>query len=168
MKRHNIKTMENIKAVFKDIKFLIVLNINKVCVENLRHLRVKLKNEHIQLKVFKNKIVKHAIENTAFKELSSSLVGQIALLWDNNINNSLIAAKIVYNAKEHIKTLTPVCGFYNGKKIDNNYIRYLSKIPNMNALRSKIIFLLSEISKQIIISIQYQLFAIVNTLKNKK
>jgi large subunit ribosomal protein L10 len=150
----------------------MVLNINKVCVENLRYLRVKLKDKDIKLKIFKNKIVKHAIKNTMLQEISSSLVGQTALLWDDNINNSLVAARIIYDVKKHIETLEPVCGFYNGRKIDNDYIEYLSKIPSMNTLRSKIISLLSGTLKRIVISIRYHLFAIVNILKpcksNKK
>jgi len=168
MKKSKIEMVENLRNAFKDIKFLMILNINKVCVENLRKLRVQLKKEQIHIKVFKNKIVRYAIENTILKVLSDALVGQTALLWDSNINNSLAAARIIYDAKEKISTLEPVCGFLNGKKIDKDYIKYLSKIPNMGILRSKIIFLLTDILKKIIRSIQYQLLMIINTLKHKK
>lgn len=165
IKKYKVKVIKDIEKIFKNMKLLIILNIKGICAQNMRHLRYELYKENIYIKVFKNKLIKYAIKNSIFNTLTSSLTGQNAFLWDNN--NALTATKIINNFDKKINKLKLVCGFLNGKKIDVDYIEYLSNIPNISILRIKLLFLLSIISRKLIYYINYQLLVIINILKQK-
>lgn len=168
IKQYKLDLVKYLQNKLKTTKFLMILNIHKARAEEMRDLRKKLIQENIFLKIIKNKLIKHAIYNTRFDILNKDLFGQVALVWCSNINLSIIAIKIIYNIKHDKDILHPISGFIGDKKVNSQYIKSLSNIPNINTLRSKLLLILRNYLEKIITSINYSMLMIINILKNKK
>lgn len=103
IKEYKKNIVEYLYKEFKDINFIIILNIHKVRAEEIRYFRKLLFENDINIKVFKNKLIKHSMNNLNISILNDNLVGQIALLWHQNINKIIIAAKMIYNTQKNCK-----------------------------------------------------------------
>jgi large subunit ribosomal protein L10 len=143
-----IKSLDYLRQIFDSFKLLIILDIHKISAEEIRKLRRLLNSKSLNLKVFNNKLCKYAIKDSYLNVMSNMLIGQIAIIWDNN--NNPTAAQVLKEFQEDIIDLKVKCGIHNGKLIDNQYIKSLSNIPDLSILRIKIINLLSKYSINII------------------
>jgi len=161
-KEQKIKSLDYLRMIFNSFKLLIILDIHKISAEEIRRLRRMLKIKSLNLKVFNNKLCKHAIKNSYLDVISDQLIGQVAIIWDND--NSPMAAKVLKEFQKDIIDLKVKCGFHNGKLISNKYIKTLSNIPNLSKLRIKILNLLSQIARNIILSIKYSSLTVLNIL----
>jgi len=152
-----------IKKIFCNIPLCIILNIHNMLTEDIRILRKMLKKNQINIRIFKNTLVKLANKNNSLNILENDFKGQIALIWDNE-NKPTIASLLRYFHKK----ITPIdikCGFHNGKKKDIKYIEYLSNIPNLYELRCKILGIFHTILKTLLYYMKYQLIIIMYMLK---
>jgi len=159
-----------VKYLYQELKnanFFILLNIHKVRAEEIRYFRKILFENKVNIKVFKNKLVKCAITDLPMDVMKKKLVGQIALIWHTNISTAIFTAKTIYNTKKNIENIYPLCGYINGKIVNETEIKYLSNIPNLHTLRAKLLSILSIYSNKIIYSIKYPLLMIINILKYK-
>lgn len=166
IKEHKIKTIKYLKKTLKNIRLLIILNIHEMRAEDLRILRKMLNENHLNIKVFKNKLSKYAIKDSPFSSISDDLKGQTAFVWD--VQSSPVAAKVLKDFREKIKDVKIICGFHDGVKVNTEYLEYLSNIPDMHSLRLKLLNILAIISRKIVFNIKYQSLAIINILKHKK
>jgi len=165
-KEQKIKSLDYLKVIFNSFKLLIILDIHKISAEEIRKLRRMLKRKSLNLKVFNNKLCRHAIKNSYLNIISNQFIGQVAIIWDNT--NSPMAAKILKEFQKDIIDLKVKCGLHNGNLISNAYIKSLSNIPNLSKLRIKILHLLSQISRHIILSIKYSSLSILNILNLRR
>jgi ribosomal protein L10 len=160
------QTLSYLREIFDSFKLLIILDIHKIPAEDIRKLRRMLNVKNLNLKVFSNKLCKHAIKDTYLDVMSKMLIGQVALIWDEN--NNPTAAQVLKDFQEDIIDLKVKCGIHNGKLITNDYIKLLSNIPNLPTLRIKIISLLSQYSIRIIQNLKHYPLTILNVLDMKK
>lgn len=165
-REQKIKSLDYLKQIFESFKLLVVLDIHKISAEEIRQLRRMLNLKNLNIKVFNNKLCKHAIKGTHMDILSNMLVGQIAIAWDTD-NSPMLAKKLKEFHNDFID-LRVKCGMYNGKFIDKKYIKTLSNIPDLPTLRAKIINILSQQSIFIIQRIQHYSLAMLSILNLKK
>jgi len=162
-REQKIKSLDYLRTMFNSFKLLIILDIHKISAEEIRTLRRMLKMKSLNLKVFNNKLCRYAIKESFLSVISDKLIGQIAIIWDNI--NSPMAAQVLKNFQKDIIDLKVKCGLHNGKLINSQYIKSLSNIPNISKLRAKILSLLSQHSRNIVLSIKHSSLTILNILK---
>jgi len=165
-REQKIKSLDYLRTIFNSFKLLIVLDIHKIPAEEIRKLRRMLSIKNLNLKVFNNKLCRHAIKDTHLNVMSDMLIGQIAIIWD--INNNPTAAQVLKDFKKDIIDLKVKCGIHNGKLIDNQYVKSLSNIPDLPTLRIKIINILSQFSIRIIQNLKYSPLTILSVLNLRK
>ena len=164
-RKQNIKTINLIKSILKNVKLLIVVNIHGICSENMRYLRKKLNEQDQNIKVFKNQLSKCAMKNTPLQILSKNIKGEVALIWTPY--NTPVLAQILKACEKKIPFSNIKCGFYNGKQVGTEYIKYLSEIPDMHILKTRILNILFTTYKKLLFNIKYQAITIINLLKIK-
>ncbi len=110
----------------------VILDYLGLTVEEVTGLRVKLREAGCEMKVIKNNIIRRAAETAGFPEMNEHLLGPNAVAF--SYEDSVSAAKIIYEfAKEH-KTLELKVGVVDGTYMDHDTITTIATIPSRETL----------------------------------
>ena len=139
-----MKTSRQIKEdVVKEIsdkinnsKAFVVASYDGLTVKELQELRTLLSEKNVELKVFKNRLFKIAIEQTDFKEVNKEVVGQNIFAF--GMDDDMSPAKILHKfAKDH-DNLVIKAGSYEGKVLDAAGVKEVAQLPTMTEALTKL------------------------------
>jgi len=129
--------VEEIKENLKDAKSLVLVDYRGLTVEQDTKLRKTMRENNLVYKVYKNTMVKRAIEGTEFESLNNDLEGPTAIVVskeDATAPARLISEFAKANPELEIKT-----GVVEGTYYDNNGIKVIATIPSREVLISKLL-----------------------------
>lgn len=127
--------VEEIKENIKDAKSVVLVDYRGLTVEQDTQLRKTLREAGIIYKVYKNTMVKLAIDGTEFESLKDDLEGPTAVAiskTDATAPARLVAKFAKENPQLEIKT-----GVVEGTHYDNAGIKTIATIPSREELISK-------------------------------
>ncbi len=129
--------VEEIKGHIKDAKTMIVVDYRGLTVVEDTKLRKELREAGIVYKVYKNTMVRFAIEGTDFEQIKGELEGPtaIAIAADDATAPARILAKF---AKE-VPTLEIKAGVIDGTYYDAKGVVQIASIPSREELLSKLL-----------------------------
>ena len=106
-------------------------------------LRKELREAGVEYRVIKNTMLRLALKDTAYEELSSVLENTTALAISHD--DPIVAAKIICKYIEDNKNTSYAvkAGFADGKPMDKAGIETLSKLPNKEGLVSMLLSVLT-------------------------
>jgi len=144
----NQSILESKKAVVSEVSEKLKASASSVVVEyrgltvrEVTQLRRDLLKEGIELKVYKNSFVQRAADDLGYSELTSSLTGPNAFAFSSDaVAPSRILAKF---AKKHDK-LVLKGGVVEGKVVDAESIKIISKLPNREGMISMVLGMLQS------------------------
>lgn len=155
----NPKKIKQVEDFSKDIKgkTLIYFDYEGMDVEVSEGIREKLRECGGTYRVLKNRLVKRSLDGLKFEYDESFFKGMMAVaIVDEEVFAS--GGKVLLDAekKEHLAIKG---GFYEGKKVDADYVKKLASIPSKEALYSilvgclqgcvgNLVYTLEDISKQ--------------------
>lgn len=121
---------------------VIVAEYRGLTVEEVTELRRALRAEGVELKVYKNKLVKRATEAAGKTELDEFLKGPNALAFggDDAVAPARVLAKF---AKKH-EALVLKAGIVEGKLLNTEEVVAISKLPNREGMYSMLLCTLNE------------------------
>ncbi|MCT4469479.1 50S ribosomal protein L10 [Mycoplasma sp. HS2188] len=119
---------KEISQKITDAKSLIVAEYRGLTVQELTQLRVEAKNAGVELKVYKNRIVKYALETAGYVELADHLIGPNIYAFSNE--DELSAAKVLSKFAKTNKLLVLKAGIFEGKVIDAKGVAEVATLPN--------------------------------------
>lgn len=131
------KILENKKAIVDEIKdnlenseSVIIFTYQGLTVSELSDLRRELKKIDSEVKVYKNTLLKRAVDDLSIN-LDGFLEGPNAILFGKNL---LEPIKVISNfAKDHDKANITV-GVINGSPVDLDVIKEYASIPSRDGL----------------------------------
>lgn len=127
LKQQKIVQAKEINGKILKSQSVIVATYQGLTVKEIQQLRKLAKEKNVELKVYKNRIVKKSIENTEFSSLSNSLIGPN--IYAFSYSDSMSAAKIIYEyAKKH-KQIKLISGIVEGKVLSQEEILDIAKLP---------------------------------------
>ncbi len=135
--------LEDKKAVVAEVsaqvanaQTIVVAEYRGVQVVNLTLLRKKARESGVFLRVLKNTLVRRAVADTPFAELSTHMVGPLIY----SISSDPVAAAKVLNdfAKTNDKLILKA-GCYAGKVLDVSGVQALASIPSREELLGKLL-----------------------------
>ncbi|QJG67106.1 50S ribosomal protein L10 [Mycoplasma phocoenae] len=122
-----VLVVNEITEMLENAKALVVANYQGLNVEQLQELRTEAKANGVSLKVFKNRLVKHAASKLNYDALNDHLAGQNIYVFGND--DDISAAKLVANfAKKH-KKLEIVAGIFENKVINADQVKVVATLP---------------------------------------
>ncbi len=129
--------VEEIKANLDGAQSAVVVDYRGLTVEQDTRLRKELREAGIIYKVYKNTMVRFAIDGTEFEALKDDLEGPnaIAISKDDATAPARILAKFAKDAP----ALEIKCGIVEGTYYDQNGIKAISSIPSREELLSKLL-----------------------------
>jgi large subunit ribosomal protein L10 len=110
----------------------VVVDYAGLTVEQVTKLRRELYDNGCEMKVIKNNITRRAAEAAGYSELTEMLVGPNAVAFADN--DSVLAAKIVYDFAKENKELELKVGVVDGEFMNNEKIQTIATIPSRETL----------------------------------
>ena len=114
--------VDEITKNLKESKCLIVANYKTLNVVSLQKIRQALAEKGVFLKVYKNRLVKHATKALGFEAINKTLLEQ------NIYDLSAIKALVAF--QKDFPALKIVSGIYENKVVDANSLIEISKLPS--------------------------------------
>jgi len=129
-----------------EVEAIVVTQNMGLTAGQVSDLRVKMRNEGVDFKVSKNRLVVRALKGTRFEGIGPMLKGPVAIATSKD---PVAAAKIAANFAKDNDKLVIVGGALGDKLLDKSAIEALSKLPSLDALRGKLVGLLQAPAQRI-------------------
>ncbi len=128
--------VSEISAKFSESLSTVVVEYRGLSVAQMTVLRRQLKDEGIELKIYKNKMASRAAEAAGYNDLSVDLTGPNAFVFgDDAVAPSRILAQF---AKKN-KALVLKSGIVEGEVVNADMIKELATLPNRDGMISMIL-----------------------------
>ena len=126
-----------ISELLKDAKAVVLADYRGLTVEQDTQLRKTMREAGVVYKVYKNTMVKRAIEGTAFEELAKDLEGPTAVAI--SATDATAPAKNLYEFAKKADKLELKSGIIEGNYYDHDTIGKIATIPSREELLSKLL-----------------------------
>ena len=139
MNSNRLTKTNEVKEILEKIqnsKSMVVATYAGLTVSELQELRKELREANVEIKVFKNRLVKIALKDTDFSEMSEVLVGPN--IYAFGMESDIAPAKIIAKfAKDH-KKMEIVAGTYEGKVVDKAGVIEVATLPTLEEALTKL------------------------------
>jgi large subunit ribosomal protein L10 len=129
--------VSEIKEKFDKSTSAILVDYLGLTVEESTKLRSDLRAADVDYKIYKNTLIKRAIDGTNFKELESSLQGSSALAF--SYDDVTAPARIINDAIKAYEKMHFKAGVIEGKYYDADMLKELANIPAKDVLLAKLL-----------------------------
>ena len=117
------KAVADFKDIFNEAEAIIVAHYEGINADSINDLRSKTRNLNVTFKVTKNRLVKLAIDNTPYKDLSDLFSGPTAIAYSNDV---VAAAKVTKDfSKDNFISLKYNTSTELGRKYFDEYNSHL-------------------------------------------
>ena len=127
--------IEEIKAQLQDAQSAVIVDYRGLTVEQDTRLRKELREAGVVYKVYKNTMVRFAIEGTEFEALKDDLEGPNAIAISKT--DATAPARILAKFAKEAEALEIKAGVVEGTYYDQTGIKAISSIPSREELLSK-------------------------------
>jgi len=135
-----IECVKEIEKNIKAAKSIVFVDYRGINVSEVSALRGKLKKAGVVFKVYKNNLVRIALNNLGIKALDEQLTGTLAVAFSNN--DEISAAKIILEEKFKDKMAFRF-GLVGKEVLDAAAVEALAKMPSKETLIAQILGLLT-------------------------
>ncbi len=127
--------IEEIKNYLQDAQSVVVVDYRGLTVEQDTRLRKELREAGVVYKVYKNTMVRFAIEGTEFESLKDDLKGPNAIAISTT--DATAPARILAKFAKEVEALEIKSGVVEGTYYDQAGIKAISSIPSRDELLAK-------------------------------
>lgn len=127
--------VEEIREKFAKASSAVIVDYRGLNVAEVTELRRKFREQNVEYKVYKNRLVKLAIEGTDFSALETELTGPNAIAF--GFEDAVAPAKIAKEFAKKIPVLELKAGVIDGTFYDVNNIQVIADIPSKEVLYAK-------------------------------
>lgn len=134
--------IDDVADRLKNSSSVVIAEYRGLTVDEVTELRRALRAEGVELKVYKNKLVKRATKETGTDALDEYLTGPNALAFghDDAVAPARVLAKF---AKKH-DALVLKAGIVEGNFLDQDQIKVISTLPDRKGMYSMLLCTLKE------------------------
>ncbi|MDE7083355.1 MAG: 50S ribosomal protein L10 [Clostridia bacterium] len=129
--------VEEILEKLKTAKSVVLVDYNKLTVAEVSALRNKCRQAGCEYKVYKNTLVRKALNDLGFKDFDADLNGPTAVAFGSDETN---AAKVmVAAAKDYEDKITIKSAFVDNAYVDKAGVKALAALPSREELIAKML-----------------------------
>jgi large subunit ribosomal protein L10 len=134
--------VEEITGKFNDSQSAVVVEYRGLSVAEVTELRRALREEDVEFKVYKNKLVQRATESAGYAEINDKLVGPNAIAFGHS--DAVAPARVLAEfAKDH-DALVIKAGIVEGKVLEVEEINEIAKLPGREGMYSMLLACMKE------------------------
>ncbi len=134
-----------------DTVCVVVTHQTGLTVAEVTQLRRQMRSAGARYRVTKNRLVRRALEGTAFAALAPLFTGPTAIAFSRD---PVAAAKAAVDYANRNTKLTIVGGGLSGQRLDPAGVRALATLPSLDELRGRIIGLLNAPATKLAVLLQ--------------
>ena len=127
--------IDEIKDKFERAESAVVIDYMGINVEQADSMRKKLRESNIDYTVYKNTLVKRAIDGTEYAAMADVLEGPSAFAF--SYEDATLPARVLNDAIKEFKKMEFKGGFVDGEFYDKDAITQIATIPSREVLISK-------------------------------
>ena len=127
--------IDEIKDKFERAESAVVIDYMGITVEQANAMRKKLREANVDYTVYKNTLVKRAIDGTDYAPLAEVLEGPSAFAF--SYDDATAPARVLNDAIKEFKKMEFKGGFVEGEYYDAEAIAQVASIPSREVLISK-------------------------------
>ena len=131
------KVTESIEAS----KGVFVIDYRGLTVKETQELRRALREANSTMKVYKNNIVKIALENAGMPDISDKLKGTCAYVFFEN--DPVDAAKVIKKEAESLKKIEWIGGIADGNALDAEAAKAYADLPSHDELVAQLVYVMA-------------------------
>ena len=141
--------VEEIKAKIAASKSIVFADYNKLTVLEVTALRRKFKEANCEYKVYKNTLVRKALNELGITDFDADLNGTTATVFcADETSGAAVFARETKANPALVEKIVPKCAYVEQKYLDKNGVKELSAIPSKEVLIAKmLVFFQSSLSK---------------------
>lgn len=129
--------VEEIVEKIKASKSIVFVDYNKLTVSEVSELRKKCKQSGCEYKVYKNTLMRKALNELGFNQFDNDLNGPTAIAF---ASDEMSAAKVmVAAAKDYTDKIVLKSAFVDNAYVDKNGIKALASMPSKEELVAKML-----------------------------
>ena len=133
--------IKKLNSTFNDAGVVVVTKQVGLTVGESTDLRVKMREAGAKYQVAKNRIVKLALKDTKYENISDLFTGPTAIAVSND---PVSAPKTVSKFAKNNDKLSILGGGIDGKVLSIDEVEQLASLPSLDELRAKLIGLISQ------------------------
>ena len=133
----NIEMLEKATQSLKDAAGVFMVDYRGLSVKEAQELRHAIREAGGEMKVYKNNIVKLALEANELPALDDILVGQVACIFYES--DPVEVAKVIKDEGRKLKKLEPLGGISDGQAIDAAGVQAIADLPSRDQLLSMLL-----------------------------
>jgi large subunit ribosomal protein L10 len=134
------KVVDGLREALADTACVVVTRQSGLSVAEITQLRRQMRGAGANFRVTKNRLARRALAGTRFEPLSPLFTGPTAIAFSRD---PVAAAKIAVEFANRNDKLTVIGGGLAGRQIDAAGVKELASLPSLDALRGRLIGLLS-------------------------
>lgn len=134
--------VDEIKSHAKDAKAIVLVDYRGLTVAQVTELRNNFRKAGAVYKVYKNRLLKLALEDLGIKFDSHLLEGTTAVAFHSS--DVVAPAKIAVDGENEYKVLKVKAGYVEGKYLDEKGIKALASIPSREVLVAQLLGMLQS------------------------
>lgn len=127
--------VQEIKDKFQNAKSAVLIDYLGLNVQQATELRSQFRQAGVEYKVYKNRLVKLAIEGTEYSKLTDELIGPNAIAF--GYEDAVVALSIAKKFSKKNPKLELKSGVVEGEYYDSDKIKILADIPSRDVLIAK-------------------------------
>lgn len=128
--------VDEIAKKIQDSKSFIVAEYAGLTVSDIYDLRNKLRENDIEMKVYKNRLVKLAVKKLNLQGFDSELIGPNTFIF--GYGDDISPSKILVDFAKDKESLKVKVGTFEGKTIDKDGILEIASLPSMEEALTKL------------------------------
>ncbi len=128
--------VQEVEAKLRETQTAIITDYRGLTVQEIAELRRNLRQEGVEYKVYKNTLIKRAVDKLDIKGLDDFLKGPTALALSRD--DPVAPAKVLAAFAKEKKSLSIKGGLVEGSVIDAASIKALAKLPSREVLLGKL------------------------------
>ena len=136
------KEVSEIKEKIKKAKSVVLIDYRGISVFEDTQMRNALRNENIEYKVIKNRIMLRALKLSGYEGFDKALEGPTAVAF--GYDDAVAPAKILADTAKKLNKLALKGGIAEGKALDDKGVLALAKIPAKPMLIAQLLGLLTN------------------------
>lgn len=127
--------IDEIKAKLENAEAAVVIDYMGITVEEANSMRKQLREADVDYTVYKNTLVKRAIEGTKFEGLADALAGPSALAISQT--DATAPARVLNKVMKEFKKMEFKAGVIEGELLDAAGVQAVADIPSRDELIAK-------------------------------
>lgn len=129
--------VDEIAALLSDAEALVAVDYRGLTVEEDTQLRKSLREAGVTYKVYKNTLIKRAVEGTKWEKIADVLEGPTAIAVSSE--DATAPARVINEASKKMPKLEFKAGIVAGEFYDEQMIKVIATIPSKEVLLGKLL-----------------------------